>query len=77
MKIRGLYVIHHNALGKGKRGKLSADQKRPALWFKCAEKFGKVTKRAAGASSLRTTDLNSRVLLDCQNKSRVNHFGLQ
>ena len=46
-----------NASGKGKRGKLSADQKRSALWSKCAAKFGKVAKCAAGAKSLRTTDL--------------------
>ena len=44
-----------NASGKGKRGKLSADQKRSALWSKCAAKFGKVAKCAAGAKSLRTT----------------------
>ena len=43
-----------NASGKGK---LSADQKRSALWSKCAAKFGKVAKCAAGAKSLRTTDL--------------------
>ena len=46
-----------NASGKGKRGKLSADQKRSALWSKCAAKFGKVAKCAAGAKSLRTTGL--------------------
>ena len=40
-----------NASGKGK---LSADQKRSALWSKCAAKFGKVAKCAAGAKSLRT-----------------------
>ena len=45
-----------NASGKGK---LSADQKRSALWSKCAAKFGKVAKCAAGAKSLRTTGLNS------------------
>ena len=43
-----------NASGKGK---LSADQKRSALWSKCAAKFGKVAKCAAGAKSLRTTEL--------------------
>ena len=43
-----------NASGKGK---LSADQKRSALWSKCAAKFGKVAKCAAGAKSLRTTAL--------------------
>ena len=47
-----------NASGKGKREKLSADQKRSALWSKCAAKFGKVAKCAAGAKSLRTTVLN-------------------
>ena len=43
------------ASGKGKRGKLSADQKRSALWSKCAAKIGKVAKCAAGVKSLRTT----------------------
>ena len=43
-----------NASGKGK---LSADQKRSTLWSKCAAKFGKVAKCAAGAKSLRTTGL--------------------
>ena len=46
-----------NASGKGKREKLSADQKRSALWSKCAAKCGKVAKCAAGAKSLRTTAL--------------------
>ena len=47
--------MHYNASGKGKREKLSADQKRSALWCKCAAKFGKVAKCAAAAKSLKTT----------------------
>ena len=38
-------------------GKLNAEQKRFALWYKCTAKFGKVAKCAAGAKSLRTTAL--------------------
>ena len=57
IKIRSFYEIQYNASGKGKRGKLSADQKRSALWSKCAAKFGKVAKCAAGAKSFRTTSL--------------------
>ena len=51
-----------NASGKGKRGKLSTDQKRSVLWSKCAAKFGKVAKCAVGAKSLRTTALNAKML---------------
>ena len=58
IKIGGLYVIHYNTSGKGKSGKLNADQKRSALWSKCAAKFGKAAKCAAGAKSLRTTELD-------------------
>ena len=50
--------MHYNASGKGKCGKLSAEQKRSALWYKCAAKFEKVAKCAATAKSLRTTGLN-------------------
>ena len=39
--------------------KLSAHQKRSALWSKCAAKIGKVAKCAVGVKSLRTTDLES------------------
>ena len=49
-----------NASGKGK---LSADQKRSALWPKCAAMFGKVAKCAAGAKSLRTTELGYRLIM--------------
>ena len=51
--MRGLYVIHYNASGKGKRGKLSADQKRSALWSRYAAKFGKLAKCAVGAKCLK------------------------
>ena len=44
--------MHYNTSGKGKSGKLSAEQKRSALWYKCTVKFGKVAKCAAGAKSL-------------------------
>ena len=62
--------MHYNESGKGKRGKLSAEQKRSALWYKCTSKFGKVAKCAAGAKSLRTTALRVVFL----NKARKKPF---
>ena len=54
---RIFYIIPYDVSGKRKRWKLIEEQTRSALWSKCAAKFGKVGKCAAGAKSLRTTDL--------------------